>query len=267
MTDKLRELENVSIYIIREAYRHFRKTAMLWSVGKDSTTLLWLCRKAFFGKIPFPVLHIDTGYKFPEMYRFRDEYARKWGLDLRIARNDEAIAAGMSPKKEKFACCTALKTEALKIAINQLGLRALLLGIRRDEHGIRAKERYFSPRDESFQWDYQNQPPELWDQYKSRAEEGSHVRVHPLLHWTELDVWSYVKEQNIPVTELYFSRSGMRYRSIGCVTCCSPVPSNARNVDEILEELRTTKTAERAGRAQDKEAAYTMQKLRALGYM
>ena len=267
MDERLRQLESASIYVIREAYRHFPKLATLWSVGKDSTTLLWLCRKAFFGRIPFPVLHLDTGYKLPQMYRFRDERAREWGLDLRVVRNEAAIAAGMSPQKEKLACCTALKTEALKIAIARFGLQALLLGIRRDEHGIRAKERYFSPRDESFRWDYQNQPAELWDQYKSQAEEGSHIRVHPLLHWTELDVWSYIKAQDIPVTELYFAKDGQRYRSVGCMTCCSPVPSSARNVHEILEELRTTRTAERSGRAQDKESAYTMQKLRAMGYM
>ena len=124
-----------------------------------------------------------------------------------------------------------------------------------------------STRDESFQWDYQNQPPELWDQYKSRAEEGSHVRVHPLLHWAEVDIWRYIRRENIPITELYFAKDGKRYRSIGCMTCCSPVPSNAATLDEIIHELETTTTSERAGRAQDKENTYTMQKLRALGYM
>ena len=265
--DALSRLESRSIYIIREAYYHFRNMAMLWSVGKDSTTLLWLVRKAFIGKVPFPIVHIDTSYKFPEIYRFRDEYAKKWNLDLRIARNEQALAAGMSPEKGKLECCSALKTEALREAIARFGFRALLLGIRRDEHGIRAKERYFSPRDEKFQWDYRNQPPELWDQFKSEAEDRSHVRVHPLLHWRELDVWKYVQRERLPAVSLYFAKGGKRYRSIGCGVCCSPVPSEASDIAAVIEELTTTKTAERSGRAQDKESAYTMQKLRSLGYM
>ena len=264
--NKLDELESQSIYIIREAYYHYKKMAVLWSVGKDSTTLVWLCRKAFFGKLPFPALHIDTGCKFPQMYKFRDKYSKKWQMDLLIARNEQALAKGMGPEK-KLECCTALKTDGLKQAIAKHGFEALLLGIRRDEHGIRAKERYFSPRDEQFKWDYQNQPPELWDYYKNQAEERTHIRVHPLLHWTEVDIWRYIQRERIPVTELYFSKDGKRYRSIGCMPCCSPVESNAATVDEIVDELRTSNTSERAGRAQDKEDAYTMQKLRALGYM
>ncbi len=264
--DRLDELESQSIYIIREAYYHYRKLAVLWSIGKDSTTMVWLCRKAFFGNIPFPALHIDTSYKFPQMYKFRDEYSKKWGFELIVVRNEEAIAAGMGPKK-KLECCTALKTNGLKQAIAKHGFEALLLGIRRDEHGIRAKERYFSPRDEQFKWDYQDQPPELWDQYKNQAEEGTHIRVHPLLHWAEVDIWRYIRRERIPITELYFAKEGKRYRSIGCTTCCSPVESNAATIDEIISELETTNTSERAGRAQDKEDTYTMQKLRALGYM
>ncbi len=264
--DRLDQLESQSIYIIREAYYHYKKLAVLWSVGKDSTTLVWLCRKAFFGKIPFPALHIDTSYKFPQMYRFRDEYSKKWGMELVVARNEEALAAGMACTK-KLECCTALKTEGLKLAIRKYGFEALLLGIRRDEHGIRAKERYFSPRDEQFKWDYQDQPPELWDQYKNQAEERTHIRVHPLLHWAEVDIWRYIRRENIPITELYFAKDGKRYRSIGCTTCCSPIASNAATLDEMIHELETTTTSERAGRAQDKENTYTMQKLRALGYM
>ncbi len=263
----LDSLENQTIYIVRESYYHFRRMAMLWSIGKDSTALLWMVRKAFFGKVPFPILHIDTGYKFPEIYAFRDEYAQKWGLDLRIVRNEQAIAAGVNPHKEKFACCTALKTDALRQAIAKFQFQALLLGIRRDEHGIRSKERYFSPRDEQFQWDYRNQPLEMWDQYKSQAESGTHVRVHPLLHWREVDIWSYIRREQIPIVNLYFAKGGKRYRSIGCATCCAPVPSTAETLDQIVEELLSTHTSERSGRAQDKEAAYTMQKLRALGYM
>lgn len=264
--DKLDELESQSIYIIREAYYHYKKLAMLWSIGKDSTTLVWLVRKAFFGKVPFPALHIDTSYKFPEMYKFRDEYCKKWGLDLVIVQNKKALDEGMSCGK-KLECCTALKTNALKMAIAEHGFEALLLGIRRDEHGIRAKERYFSPRDEEFKWNYQDQPPELWDQYKSQAEERTHIRVHPLLGWTELDIWKYLKREQVPITHLYFSKNGKRYRSIGCAPCCSPIESEAATLDDMIHELETTTTSERAGRAQDKEDTYTMQKLRALGYM
>ncbi|MEO0292862.1 MAG: sulfate adenylyltransferase subunit CysD [candidate division WOR-3 bacterium] len=265
--DHLNILENNSIYIIREAYQQFQKVALLWSIGKDSTTLLYLIRKAFFGEVPFPVLHIDTGYKFEEIYNFRDEYVKKWNLNLIIHRNDEAILKKMGPEKGKLECCTALKTNALKDAISKYRFRALYLGIRRDEHGIRAKERVFSPRDEDFEWDYRNQPPELWDQYKSKAREEEHIRVHPLLGWTEMDIWEYIKRENIPVVTLYFAKDGKRYRSIGCKPCVMPIESNAQNVDEIIKELRETKISERSGRAQDKESDYIMEKLRALGYM
>src|SRR4030043_2319397 len=153
----------------------------------------------------------------------------------------------------KLDCCNELKTNALKSVIKKYHLKAILLGIRRDEHGIRAKERYFSPRDVKFKWGYENQPAELWDQYRSTVEEEEHYRIHPLLHFTEGDIWSYVQRENLPVVPLYFSKNGKRFRSIGCVPCCSPIESNASNVDEIIHELETTTTSERAGRAQDKE--------------
>jgi sulfate adenylyltransferase subunit 2 len=265
--DHLDQLESKSIYIIREAYHQFKDIGMLWSIGKDSTTLLWLCRKAFYGRIPFPVIHIDTSFKFPEMYRFRDEKAKEWGLKLEVARNEKALADGMCPGKGRLDCCTELKTIALKEYLQRRHLKAILLGIRRDEHGIRAKERYFSPRNQDFKWNYKDQPPELWDQYKSKSDEEQHIRVHPLLHWSELNIWEYVKRENIPITELYLAKDGKRYRSIGCVPCCSPIDSVAGTIDEIVEELKTTKVSERSGRAQDKETAYMMQKLRSLGYM
>ena len=264
--EHLDELENKSIFIIREAYKKFRKVAILWSIGKDSSCLLWLVRKAFYGRIPFPVVHIDTGYKFPEMIRWRDRYADEWGLKLVVARNEEAITNGMGPKN-KLACCTALKTDALKKVIADHGFRALFLGIRRDEHGVRAKERVFSPRDQDFTWDYKNQPAELWDLYKTKAEDEEHLRVHPMLHWTELDIWMYIRREGIPTIPLYFSHEGKRYRSIGCECCCCPVESDAGDIDEVIAELRTTRKGERAGRAQDKEESHAMQKLRALGYM
>ena len=266
--DHLDALESQSIYIIREAYKQFKDIAVLWSIGKDSTTLMWLTMKAFYGRVPFPALHIDTSYKFKEIYQFRDRYAREWNLKLVTARNEEAISSCMGPDKgEKLSCCSQLKTDALKKAIEKHRFKALLLGIRRDEHGIRAKERVFSPRDKQFQWDYKDQPPELWDQYKSRQKGEQHIRVHPLLHWTELDIWRYVQRENIPIVSLYIAKGGKRYRSIGCAPCCAPIDSDADTVDRIITELESTKIAERSGRAQDKESAYIMQKLRTLGYM
>ncbi|MDD5318111.1 MAG: sulfate adenylyltransferase subunit 2 [Candidatus ainarchaeum sp.] len=265
--DRLDELEARSVYVIREAYAKYRNVAMLWSVGKDSTTLLWLVRKAFFGEVPFPVVHLDTSYKFAEMYEFRDRIAKEWGLDLIVVRNEEALKSGAGPGKGKLDCCTKLKTDALKQGIDRLGFKAVLLGIRRDEHGIRAKERYFSPRDKDFSWNYKDQPPEIWGQFTVKADDETHIRVHPILHWTELDVWRYVRREGLPVVKLYFARGGKRYRSIGCQPCTSPIDSDASTVDEIISELETTRVGERSGRAQDKEQAYMMQKLRLLGYM
>ncbi len=265
--DRISRLENQSIFIIREAYYQYKKMAMLWSIGKDSTTLLWLIRKAFFGRIPLPVVHLDTGYKFKEIYEFRDKYVKEWKLNLIIGKNQEAVDKGINPGKSKFECCTELKTNALKQIIARYHFNALYLAIRRDEHGIRAKERIFSPRDEDFEWNYKNQPPELWDQYRAIIKEEEHLRVHPLLGWREIDVWEYIKQQNIPVVSLYFAKNGKRYRSIGCQTCCNPVDSEADSIDKILEELKNSQISERSGRAQDKESAYLMQKLRSLGYM
>ncbi len=267
--DRLTKLENETIYIVREAWSQFKKVALLWSIGKDSTTLLWLCRKAFLGKIPFPVMHLDTTYKFPEIYEFRDKYAKDWGLNLIVAKNEEALAYGMGPDKgTKLQCCNELKTDNLKKAIAKYGFRALYLAIRRDEHGIRAKERFFSPRENtSFQWNYKDQPPELWDQYKTKAKDEEHLRIHPMLGWREIDIWEYIRRENIPMVSLYFAKDGKRYRSIGCAPCCNPIDSVADTLDKIIEELKANPASERAGRAQDKENTYTMQKLRSLGYM
>jgi sulfate adenylyltransferase subunit 2 len=266
--DHLTELENRSIYTIREAYNQYPNIALLWSIGKDSTVLLWLCLKAFMGKLPFPVLHIDTSYKFKQMYEQRDRLAKEWGFEVIVAKNEAALADGMNPEKAgRLACCTALKTNALQNAITAHGWQAIILGIRRDEHGIRAKERVFSPRNFNFQWDYKNQPMEIWEQYKKMGETDHHYRVHPILSWTEMDIWQYTQRENLPVVDLYFSKNGKRFRSIGCERCCQPVDSNAKTMAEVVEELKTTKISERAGRAQDKESAYMMQKLRSLGYM
>lgn len=263
----LKDLENQTIYLVRETFAEFKKPAVLWSTGKDSTTMLWLCRKAFFGEIPFPVIHIDTGYKFGQMYDFRDELAKEWGLDLIVARNESAAQEGISPESGKFECCTRLKTEALKQCLAEHNFDALILAIRRDEHGIRAKERYFSPRNEDFKWDYRDQPLEMWDHHQGLVGDDSHMRVHPILHWRELDIWEYTKKEDIPINPMYYARNGRRYRSLGCEPCTFTIESNAATMDEIVEELRTTRIAERSGRAQDKEKSYTMQKLRALGYM
>jgi len=264
---ELKDLENRSIYILREAYAEFKRPAVLWSTGKDSTATLWLCRKAFFGKIPFPVIHIDTTYKFKQMYTFRDNLAKDWGMNLIIARNEEAIEKGVCPNDGKFECCNKLKTEALMKCLEENRFDALILAIRRDEHGIRAKERYFSPRDVDFKWNYKDQPLEMWDQYQSVTDDKTHTRVHPILHWRELDVWEYVRQEKLPVNPMYFAKDGERYRSLGCEPCTFTIKSYARTIDEIIEELMVTKIAERSGRAQDKEKAFTMQKLRALGYM
>lgn len=247
----------------------FKNPAFLWSLGKDSTTLLWICRKALLGEISLPVIHIDTGFKFPQMYRFRDKMAKKWKVNLIIAKNEEAIRKGVSPEKSgRFVCCTKLKTEALRKCIEKYNFDALFLAIRRDEHSIRAKERYFSPRDKKFHWDYKDQVPEFWDLYNvTFKEKVHHYRIHPLLHWTELDIWCYIKREKIPVNPLYFSKKGKRFRSLGCMPCTVPVKSKATNLNRMIKGLRSATTSERSGRVQDKEKEYMMQKLRSLGYM
>jgi len=269
--ENLDELEAKSIYIIREAYRKFgNKLAASVSWGKDSVTMLHLVRKAFFGNVTIPIIHIDTSYKFKEIYDFRDRLIKEWNLKLLIAKNEDALGRGVKPEKGRFECCTELKTEALKKGIEKFGIKALLLAIRRDEHGIRAKERVFSLRNQNFEWNLLNQLPELWEQFNEIDEESMHVRIHPMLHWREIDIWKYIRREGIPIIPLYFSgfkKKGFRFRSIGCETCCVPIPSDAKTIDEIIAELEKTRIAERSGRSQDKEKAYMMQKLRVLGYM
>jgi sulfate adenylyltransferase subunit 2 len=263
----LHDLEQDSVSALREAFARFRKPACLWSTGKDSTVMLHLCRKAFLGRVPFPVVHLDTGFKFPDMIGFRDRIAREWGLDLRVATNPEARAAGVSPERGAFECCTALKTEALRRCIAENGFDAVILAIRRDEHGIRAKERVFSPRDGASTWIYRDQPLEMWDLSAVRAPDGGHVRVHAMLHWREVDVWEYVRAEGLPYNPRYLSRDGLRFRSLGCAPCTRPIASGAATLDDVVEELATSRSAERCGRLQDKERAFMMQKLRAMGYM
>lgn len=267
----LDELESRSVFIIREAFEKFDNLGMLWSMGKDSSVLLWLVRKAFFGYVPFPVLHVDTHYKIPEMIAFRDHLARLWNLDLRIGENLEALAANQTypgGQRTRVECCSALKKDALHDLIQEHGLEAIFLGIRRDEEGTRAKERYFSPRNKNFQWDFKDQPPEFWDQFKTDFAPGTHLRVHPLLHWTEVNIWEYIDREKIPTVSLYFAdEEGRRYRSLGCAPCTFPVKSEARTVPEIITELETTRVAERSTRAQDQESEGAFEKLRTSGYM
>ncbi len=268
--DHLSTLENESIYILREAYRKFKRLGMLWSIGKDSSVMLWLLRKAFFGHIPIPCVHVDTSYKIPEMIAFRDRLAREWGFELIVGKNESALTEGLTfpnGKVTRVECCGLLKKDALQAIIQKQNYQAVIVGIRRDEEGTRAKERYFSPRDHNFEWNFKDQPPELWDQFKTDFDPGTHIRVHPLLHWTELNVWEYIEREGIPIVDLYFSRNGLRYRSLGCAPCTRPVPSTASSVPEIIAELRKTKVSERSTRAQDQESEDAFERLRASGYM
>ncbi|MFV2082381.1 MAG: sulfate adenylyltransferase subunit CysD [bacterium] len=267
MNDHLDELEAQSIYIFREAYRKFADLAMLYSIGKDSTTMVYLARKAFFGRIPFPLVHIDTTFKYPEMIEYRDKMTREWGVELIVGKNEKAIEKGVHPDQGRLACCEALKTDGLSQTIEKYGFKGLFLGIRRDEEGSRSKERVFSPRDKNFEWAYKDQPPELWDQFNTTFEEDTHIRIHPLLGWTEINVWEYISREGFDICPLYFSRDGKRFRSLGCMPCTGPIESTATTPEEIIDELITTTDPERAGRAQDQESAYAMQKLRAKGYM
>lgn len=257
----LDSLEEQSIFILREAKAKFQRIAMLWSTGKDSTLMLALCRKAFFGAVPFPAIHIDNGVDFPETYALRERLSREWKIPLLVAKSQIKLDAisGMN-------CCGSNKTEALQGLMKQHQFDGLIVSIRRDEHGIRSKERYFSPRDQHFRWEYTDQPVEFLHHF-SQPRGTAHVRIHPLLHWTELDIWEYIKAAQIPVNPLYFARNRRRFRSLGCTRCTVGVPSSAVDLDAIIAELKSTDTLERTGRAQDKEREYIMQKLRALGYM
>ncbi len=292
--DTLEKLENQSIYILREAYRHFKNLCMLWSIGKDSTVLLWLTRKAFFGHVPFPLIHIDTSYKIPEMIAYRDKLAYEWQLKMIVGSNQAALSEKQTypdGKVDRIACCKSLKTEALKNTLSGAWTRlkfdhqarkyvadgdcqpytGVIVGVRADEEGSRSKERYFSPRDLQNEWDIGDQPPELWNQFKTDFAPGTHIRIHPLLDWTELNIWEYIEKEDIPVTGLYFDRgSGKRYRSLGCYPCTKPVDSTAKNPADIVEELRRGKfanIAERAGREQDLEDGGSLETLRRDGYM
>ena len=268
--DHLDELEAQSIYIFREAFARLKKLALLWSLGKDSNVMIWLARKAFFGKVPFPALHVDTQKKFPEMYAFRDQYAKEWGLDLKVdyCPPIEEIDPTLPPA----ARSAARKTEGLKLALAKYGFDGLIAGIRRDEEATRAKERFFSPRGVSGDWNAKDQPPELWDQFNTTVsredrERGAHMRIHPILHWTELDIWMYTRREGIPIIPLYYSNGGTRYRSLGDEDITKPVASDAATIDDIIEELRRTRVPERSGRLLDHETEDAFERLRVAGYL
>lgn len=290
----LDNIENKSIFILREAYYHFKNLGMLWSVGKDSTVLVHLSRKAFFGHVPFPLIHIDTSYKIPKMITYRDQLALQWNLNMVYGQNIQALKEKKSfpdGTLSRIECCRLLKTIALKQTLEGTGSRfklnhetkkyelwdnkdpfdGLILGIRADEEGSRSKERYFSPRGVDNHWDIVNQPPEFWSQFNTEFPPKAHVRVHPLLDWTEADIWEYIDRENIPVVDLYFDQGdGKRYRSLGCEICSSKISSTSKCPKDIVQELKIGKLsniAERSGRAQDKEDRGGLETLRKEGYM
>ena len=277
--DHLDKLESQSIYILREAYHSFSNLCMPWSMGKDSNVLIWLSKKAFCSHIPYPLLHIDTTYEFPEMLEFREWAVEKYKLDLIVKINEDARAGTGSytssigyETHDPVTVTHELKTVALQQIMGERKFDALITGIRRDEDPTRAKERYFSPRNAEFEWDYKDQPPEFWNQFTTALEPGEHIRVQPLLDWTEVDIWRYIERENIPIPQMYFARKGedglnYRFRSLGCWPITKPVQSNAANIEQIISELLVTKTSERAGRAQDHHERNAMQKLRAKGFM
>src|SRR6202451_3532911 len=292
----LQALEAESIYILREAVAEFARPVMLYSIGKDSSVMLRLAQKAFFpGKIPFPLLHVDTSYKFPEMIEFRDRYAAEIGAELIVHKNQEALDAGANP----FAlgtqkCCGLLKTKSLLDALAEGDFTAAFGGARRDEEKSRAKERVYSFRDSFGQWDPKIQRPELWNIFNSRINKGESIRVFPLSNWTELDVWLYIHTENIPIVPLYFARereavvrdgsivlvysknqlhSGessqfvqCRMRSLGCVPCTGAIRSNADTVPKIIEEMISFRRSERENRAIDHDEEGSMEIKKREGY-
>jgi len=292
----LKSLEAESIYIFREAAAEFARPVMLYSIGKDSSVMLRLAQKAFFpGKIPFPLLHIDTSYKFPEMIAFRDSYTREIGAELIVHQNREALEQGANP----FAlgtqkCCGLLKTKALLDALTAGGFDAAFGGARREEEKSRAKERIYSFRDPLGQWDPKNQRPELWNIFNSRINKGESIRVFPLSNWTELDVWLYIHMENIPVVPLYFARERRvvlrgdsivlihaenellpgeqsqdlkcRMRSLGCVPCTGAIRSEADTVPKIIEEMLSFRRSERENRVIDHDEEGSMELKKREGY-
>jgi sulfate adenylyltransferase subunit 2 len=294
--DHLKMLEAESIFILREAAAEFAHPVMLYSIGKDSSCMLRLAQKAFYpGKIPFPLLHVDTSYKFPEMIEFRDWYAKHVGAELIVHRNEKALAEGANPYDlGTQKCCGLLKTRSLLDALVEGGFDAAFGGARRDEEKSRAKERVYSFRDALGQWDPKNQRPELWSLYNGRHHKGESIRVFPLSNWTELDVWLYIHEERIPIVPLYFAKereavvrgnsilltqTGVRLlpgekpqmikcrmRSLGCVPCTGGIRSDADTVPKIIEEMISFRRSERENRVIDHDEEGSMEIKKREGY-
>nr|WP_256689462.1 sulfate adenylyltransferase subunit CysD [Aeromonas veronii] len=293
----LQQLEAESIHIIREVAAEFENPVMMYSIGKDSSVMLHLARKAFYpGKIPFPLLHVDTDWKFKEMIKFRDETAKKYGLDLIVHKNPEGLAMGINPFVHGSGKHTdIMKTEGLKQALNKYGFDAAFGGARRDEEKSRAKERVYSFRDKSHRWDPKNQRPELWRVYNSQVNKGESIRVFPLSNWTELDIWQYIYLEKIDIVPLYFAayrpvveRNGIkimvddermpltaedevkqelvRFRTLGCYPLTGAIESDATTLPEIIEEMLLTTSSERQGRLIDHDQAGSMEQKKRQGY-
>ncbi|HUE92811.1 sulfate adenylyltransferase subunit CysD [Pseudomonas sp.] len=304
MLDKLthlKQLEAESIHIIREVAAEFDNPVMLYSIGKDSAVMLHLARKAFFpGKLPFPVMHVDTRWKFQEMYSFREKMVKEYGLDLITHINPDGVAQDMNPFTYGSAKHTdVMKTEGLKQALDKYGFDAAFGGARRDEEKSRAKERVYSFRDSKHRWDPKNQRPELWNVYNGKVKKGESIRVFPLSNWTELDIWQYIYLEQIPIVPLYFAaereviekngtlimidddrilehlsdeekaritKKMVRFRTLGCYPLTGAVESTATNLTDIIQEMLLTRTSERQGRVIDHDAAGSMEEKKRQGY-
>ncbi len=297
----LRLLEAESIHILREVASEFERPVMLYSIGKDSSVMLRLAQKAFYpAPIPFPLMHIDTGFKFREMIEFRDAMARQVGAELLVWRNEPAIAAGTNPiALDTKRCCGLLKTQALLDSLRHYNFDAAFGGARRDEEKSRAKERIYSFRDTAGQWDPKNQRPELWNLYNARVHPGESIRVFPLSNWTEMDVWQYIHEEKIPVVDLYFAKERPMYvrpmsagqeallpieqafvarrgeepqmvkcrlRSLGCSPCTGAIRSDAETIPAIIAELISFRSSERANRVIDHDQEGSMEIKKREGY-
>jgi len=292
----LRQLEAEAIFVMREVAASFEKPVLLFSGGKDSICLVHLAKKAFYpGKIPFPLMHVDTGHNFPEAIEFRDWLAEETGAELIVASVQEAIDQGLVKEETGFnASRNALQTVALLKGMEDGKYDAAFGGARRDEEKARAKERFFSHRDEFGQWDPKNQRPELWNLFNTKHEMGEHFRIFPISNWTEMDVWQYIKLENVAIPSIYFSherdvfeRDGVlladseyvnkrdtetvskqviRYRTLGDMTCTGAVESRASNLDEIIQEVASAKITERGGRADDKRSEAAMEDRKKKGY-
>jgi sulfate adenylyltransferase subunit 2 len=293
----LQKLEAESIHIMREVAAEFDNPVMLYSVGKDSAVLLHLARKAFApGKIPFPLLHVDTDWKFKEMIEFRDQMVEDYGFELLVHKNPEGIAMGVGPFTHGSAKHTdIMKTQGLKQALDKYGFDAAFGGARRDEEKSRAKERVYSFRDKNHRWDPKSQRPELWNVYNSKVNKGESIRVFPLSNWTELDIWQYIYLESIKIVPLYLAekrpvveRDGtlimvdddrmpieegeevmmksVRFRTLGCYPLTGAVESTAATLPEIIQEMLLTKTSERQGRVIDHDSSGSMEKKKMEGY-